>query len=74
MAEVTKANLTAVQAVVEELQATRRASDRWNRTIAILTIALLAATAVAAIAVMPEFVRQIGAWWSTGWFWVQSLR
>jgi hypothetical protein len=69
MVAATKANLTAVQAVVEELRESRRAADRWNRTIAILTVALLAATAVAAVAVVPDFIRQIVAAWS----WLQSL-
>jgi hypothetical protein len=80
MAEVTKANLTAVHAVVEELREGRRDADRWNRTLtrwnrrlAYLTLAILAATVVGAIAVGPEFARQIAAWSSAGWSWVQSL-
>jgi len=69
MVEVTKANLTAALTVVEELRETRKASDRWNRTAFLLTIAIFAATVVAAIAVGPAFVQQITHLWS----WVQSL-
>ena len=69
MAEVTRANLTLMNAVVGELQQSRAASDRWNRTITALTFALLAATAVAAVAVVPEFIQQLTRLWS----WVQTL-
>jgi len=70
MAEVTRANLAAVQAVVMELQQSRESSDRSNRALFWLTVAIFAATAVGAVALLPEFVRQVAA----GLSWLQSLR
>jgi hypothetical protein len=65
----TQANLTALNAVIGELQISKKAADTWNTRVFWLTVAIFAATAVAAIAVVPEFVRQIAA----AVTWVQSL-
>lgn len=70
MVEVTTASLTALQAVIDELKISRKASDASNRVLFGLTVALLVAAAVAAVAVIPEFVREVGSFSN----WVQSLR
>jgi len=70
MAEVTKANLSALQTVVGELQQSRLAAAWSNGVLIALTVAVLLATVVGAIAVEQEFSRQLTAFWS----WVQGLR
>jgi len=70
MAEVTKANLLAVQAVGVKLQKGRESSDRWSRALTWLTVAIFAATTVGAIALLPEFGHQIAATES----WLRSVR
>ena len=67
--EVTKGNLTALQAVLAELQASRRSADRSSTALIWLTVALFAAAGVAAVAVAPAFVHQLIA----GWSWLRSL-
>jgi hypothetical protein len=69
MAEVTKANLTALETVVGELQQSRRAAAWSNGVLIALTVAVLLATVVGAIAVEQEFSRQLAAFWN----WVQGL-
>jgi hypothetical protein len=64
MVQVTQANLTAVQAVIAELRETRASQDRSSRVLSGLTVALLIAAFVAAIAVIPEFVKQVIQAWS----------
>jgi len=70
MAEVTRANLTAINAVLGELQEGRKASARSDRRLFWLTVAVFVAAAVAAIVVVPNFIREIGAAVS----WLRSLR
>ncbi len=69
MAEVTKANLTALETVVGELQQSRRAAAWSNGVLIALTVAILLATVVGAIAVEQEFSRQLAAFWN----WMQGL-
>jgi len=69
MAEVTKANLTALHTVVVELQQSRRAAAWSNSLLIALTVAVLLATVVGAVAVEPQFSRMLAAFWN----WVQGL-
>jgi len=70
MVEITRGNLAALGTVATELQRSRESSDKASRALIGLTVALFVAGAVAAIAVVPEFVRQV----IHAWAWVQSLR
>jgi hypothetical protein len=58
--EVTKANLTALSSVIDELKTSRRSSDRASGALIALTVAILIASAVAAVAVAPQAVREFG--------------
>lgn len=62
--EVTKANLTALKTVIAELQESRKSSDRSSRALIWLTVALFVASAVAAVAVAPEVVKELAGAWS----------
>jgi len=64
MVQVTQANLTAVQAVIGELRETRASADRSNGALFWLTVALFVAAVVAAIAVVPDFIKQVVQGWS----------
>jgi len=68
MMQVTQANLTAVQAVIGELRETRTSAGRSNTALFWLTVALFAAAVVAAIAVVPEFIKQV----IQGWSWLTA--
>ncbi len=70
MANITKANLTALQAVITELQETRRAAAWSNGVLIAVTAAVFLATVVGAIALEQEFSRQVAAFWS----WVHTFR
>jgi hypothetical protein len=67
--EVTKANLTALQTVVGELEKSRVSSNRSSTALFWLTVALFATGAVVALAAAPQFVNEIKA----AWGFVQSI-
>lgn len=69
LATITKANLDALQAVITELKETRKAASWSNGVLIALTVAVLLATAVGAIALEKEFTRQLAGFWS----WLQGL-
>jgi len=68
LVEVTRANLTATQALIAEEQQTREASARSDRFIIWLTVALFVVGAVGAVAVAAAFAHQLSDWWT----WLRS--
>jgi hypothetical protein len=67
--EVTRANLTALRAMLAELHASRESADRSSSALIWLTVALFAAAGVAAVAVLPQFVSELAALWH----WLRSV-
>jgi hypothetical protein len=61
--ELTRANLTALQAMLAEMQASRKSAGNWNAALIALTVALFVAAGVAAVAVYPQFINEMTSLW-----------
>lgn len=68
LVEVTRANLTATQALIGEEQKTRESSARSDRVLIWLTVALFLVSVVGAVALAAAFGHQLSDWWS----WLRS--
>jgi hypothetical protein len=70
MVETTKANLTALQNVIDELKESHKSADRSSNALFWLTVAIFVTGAIVALAAAPQIVGEI----QNGLGWIASLR